>query len=348
MTSPFTPSRFFPSLFPLVGLLLLFGCKSEQHAQHQPLEPLPPLAVEVAIVQGSSPIRQVEIMATVRAAESATISARVSGNIIELPVKLGSIVSKDETLAVISAGEITAKLNQAQAQLDQAERNLNRERNLLKKNAATQESVKTLEESKKIAQAAYKEARTMLSYTTITAPFDGVITLKSANIGDLATPGKTLLKLENESSLQIIADVPEALIPNLALSDKLPVTIEAANQDIEGEITEIAPTADPRSRTAQVKLTIAQNPKIRSGQFARVSLPSSGGNAFMIPVSAIRPFGQLDRVFIVKENAARLQLIKTGLRYGNQVEALTGLSAGDQIVVSDSKEISDGRQITFQ
>ena len=328
--------------------LLLAGCKSEQHGQQQTLAELPPLEVAVFIAEETKPLRQVEIMAKVEAAESASIAARISGNITELPVNLGSKVEKGDTLVVISAGEIRAKLNQAQAQLDQAERNLRREQNLLQKNAATPESVKTLEESKKIAEAAYREAQTMLDYTTITAPFPGVITSKDANVGDLATPGKTLLAMENESSLQVIADVPEALVLGLAINDELPVKIEAAGLEVSGTITEIAPTADPRSRTAPIKLHIPSSPKIRSGQFARVSLPGTTGTAIMIPRKAVRPFGQLERVFVAQDDVARLQLIKTGLADGDQIEVLSGLSAGDRVVISEHNELNDGRRLVIK
>lgn len=339
----------YPSFtIPLLTLLALAGCKSEQHGQQHGAEDLPPVDVMVVAVEESQPLRQVEIMATVEAAQSATIAAKISGNITQLPVKLGSRVGAGDVLVVISADEIKAKLSRAQAQLEQAQRNLNRERNLLKKNAATPESVKTLEESKRIAQAAYKEAQTMLDYATVKAPFDGVITSKIANVGDLATPGKTLLKLENESSLQVITDVPEALVLDLSLGDTLPVKIEAAGVEVSGTITEIAPTANPTSRSAPVKLQIPASENVRSGQFARVSLPSSRGTAIMVPRKAVQPFGQLQRVFIESDGKARLQLVKTGLIMDDRIEVLSGVSAGDRIVISDTRELSDGRRVTIK
>ena len=124
-------------------LVALSGCKSEPPHQ-QTLPDLQPIAVSVASAEAVKPPRQTQIMATVEAAQSASIAARISGNITELPVFPGSRVSKGDILVVISADEIEAQLNQAQAQLDQARRNLKREQSLLSKNAATPESVKTL------------------------------------------------------------------------------------------------------------------------------------------------------------------------------------------------------------
>jgi RND family efflux transporter MFP subunit len=328
-----------------IPLLMLTSCETEQHAQHRTAEELEPLEAKVITAKEIEPPRQVEIMASVEAAQSASIAAKISGNITELPVNLGSKVKAGDILGVISADEIKAKLSQARAQLEQSKRNLARERNLLKKNAATSESVKTLEETVRIAQAAFNEAQTMLDYATIRAPFDGVITSKPANVGDLATPGRTLLTLEDESSLQVITDVPEALVLDLAIGDILPVRIEAAHLEISGTISEIAPRADPASRTAPVKLHIPSSPDIRSGQFARVSLPGSKGTAIMVPKSAVQSFGQLERVFVELDGRVRLQLVKTGRVVGDMIEILSGVSAGDRIVVSDTRELVDGRRV---
>ena len=94
----------------LLSLLVLPSCKSEQHDRKQAAEELPPLDVTVITAEASKPLRQIEIMATVEAAQSASIAAKISGNITELPVKLGSQVSSGDILVVISAEEIKAKL----------------------------------------------------------------------------------------------------------------------------------------------------------------------------------------------------------------------------------------------
>lgn len=328
-------------------LTTLSACDSEHSDSSGVLENLPPLSVTVITAEKSTPIRQVEIMGTVQAAESASIAAKISGNITDILVSPGSRVKQGDLLASISAGEISAKLLQVQAQLQQATRNLAREQSLLKKNAATVEMVKTLEDTKKIAEAAYKEARTMLSYTSINAPFDGIITKKHTNVGDLATPGTLLLQLESQSQLQVITDIPESLVLEISIGDRLPVYIPAADLEITGIVQEVAPTADTRSRTAPVKLTIPSETKIRSGQFARVSLPGSKGSAILLPEQAVRAFGQMERVFIVKDLTAHLRLVKTGLRHGGKIEILSGIEPGEQIVVSTKTQLHDGQPVTL-
>ncbi len=340
------PHRIINSL--LVSLLILLAGCSSDHPAAKKAEELPPASVTLFTARQSAPVRQVEIMGTVQAADSAEIAARISGTIQELTVSPGSRVKKDDLLVALSAGEISAKLLQAQAQREQVERNLTREQNLLTKNATTPATVKTLEESMRIAEAAYNEARTMLSYTKIKAPFDGVITRKMANVGDLATPGKPLVRLDDESRLQIIAAIPETLVLGISIGDTLPVYIPAAELSLSGEVTEIAPSADPLSRTAPVKITVNSDKKLRSGQFARVSLPGSRGTALMVPGAAVQSYGQMDKVFVVRDDKARMQLVRTGLRFKDQVEIVSGINDGDQVVVDGFKELQDGQPVKVQ
>ncbi|MBP9598597.1 MAG: efflux RND transporter periplasmic adaptor subunit, partial [Desulfobacter sp.] len=174
-------------------------------------------ALPVAVVRTSIVIEQtvptlVEVVGTLQAVERAAIAAKVTGVVTDVPVVLGSRVNTGDLLVNISAREIAAQLNQAQARFKQAERNLLREQTLLQKHAATAETVKSMQDNYAVANAAVQEVRSMLGYATITAPFSGVITQKNVHAGELATPGTMLLRMENDQKLQVACAVPESLV----------------------------------------------------------------------------------------------------------------------------------------
>ena len=245
----------------LLGIMLT-ACKNEvKHAENTRPE-LPTTTVSVDTVKKQSAQNQMEVVGTVQAVERAEISSKITGNIITLPVDLGSTVQQGDLLVELSAEEISAKVQQAKAQLAQAKRNLAREESLLKKHAATSETVKSLEDITRIAEAAYKEAKTMLDYTRITAPFSGIVTKKLANAGDLATPGKILLNIEEGTKLQVLTAIPEAMILKIKKGDRLPIFIPSVDLTIFGVVAEVSPTADPSSRTAPIKLGITANPRL--------------------------------------------------------------------------------------
>jgi len=332
----------------MVLTAFLAGCdKDEPGAAHAPAS-LPSATVSVAQVTKHKAAHQVEVVGTVEAVERAEISSKIAGNIISLSVDLGSKVQQGEILAELRAGEIAAQVQQAKAQLEQAKRNLAREENLLKKNAATPQMVKSLRDSTKIAEAAYKEALTMLDYAKITAPFSGIVTKKLSNVGDLATPGKPLLYLEEENNFQVITDIPEAMILRIHKDDRLPVFIPSVNLSIEGTVAEVSPVADPSSRSAPIKLRIASDPRLRSGQFARVTLTMDQTETLIVPKPAVIPFGQMERVFVVQEKTARLRLVRIGTRSDSHIEILSGLSEGETVITAGHENLLDGQPISIQ
>ncbi|MFH1021496.1 MAG: efflux RND transporter periplasmic adaptor subunit [Pseudomonadota bacterium] len=333
------------SAFFLCVLLTAAGCEKPAH-NGATTQPLPVAEVRAITVTGQPAQQQNEVAGTVEALQRATIGAKISGPIEEMPVSLGLAVKKGALLARISAGEITARLSQAETQLAQAQRNYAREKRLLEKDASTRETVTSLEEASRLAEAGLREARAMRDYTRITAPFTGIITQKMANAGDLATPGMPLLVLENSEQLQVVAAAPEGLALKIKKGDPLTVTVPAAEFSRSGTVTEISPATDTASRTALVKIRIAGGSALRPGQYARVALPGgAGGNTFLIPETALLRFGQMERIFITRNNTAQLRLVRSGEHREGLVEILAGLKGGEQVVVQGGERLVDGQPV---
>nr|WP_320010027.1 efflux RND transporter periplasmic adaptor subunit [uncultured Desulfobulbus sp.] len=339
-----------PFCFTSCLLCLTFACtfSPSLSASTQPQSTQDLALVQVATVELGELPSLIEIAGTLQSKNSAAIAAKVTGIVTKVPVVLGSKVQAGDLLVAISAGEITARVSQAQAQLTQARRNLERERNLLKKKASTEETVKTMQDQYNMALASYNEAQSMLGYTAITAPFDGVITRKEVTPGDLATPGTPLLRLDNNSQLQVRTAVPESLVLNIHPGDKLMVRVEAAQVLTQGRVAEVAPAADPTSRTAPVVIDLDSQPNMRTGQFARVLLPTAGSRGLLIPKSAVVPKGQMDRVFVIEDGRAYLRLVRTGQVYDGMIEILGGLSAGETVAISNNRLLFNGHRVQVQ
>ncbi len=331
------------------ALLLLAGCQKghkEESAASAPA--LAAARVKVMPVRREGAGAQIELLGTVEPVDRAVIAAKVTGTIDRLPVRLGSSVQKGQLLVALTANEIAAKLRQAQTQQEQAKRNLDRETRLLAKDASTPETVKSMAEAYRIAQAGYREAQTMAGYTSITAPFAGQVTAKPASVGDLATPGAPLLVLENNRHLQVVTAVPEALVVSIRPGDRLAIRIPAADLTTTGTVAEVAPAADPASRTAPVKIDLAASTKLRSGQFARIAIAGDAGDAgdtLFVPATALVPYGQMERLFVARDNKAELRLVRTGMHRDGLVEILAGLNPGETVVVAGAAQLVDGQPL---
>jgi RND family efflux transporter MFP subunit len=230
----------------------------------------------------------------------------------------------------------------------QAEADLKRLASLYEQKILSPAEFDSAQARARISTASLAEAETLLGYTKVTAPFSGVITRKYADVGDLATPGKPLLEMEDSTALRLEADVPEAVVGKLKLGDKLPVRISALENGLEGIVSEIAPAADPNSRTFLVKLDLPNVPGLRAGQFGRVAMPVGETSALRVPISAVVQRGQMEIVFVVSDGKAQLRLVKTGKRIGDEVELVSGVSAGEKIVTENAAGLIDGQPLTVK
>jgi RND family efflux transporter MFP subunit len=280
-----------------------------------------------------------------RAKLHATLEAKLSGRIDKLPVVLGQRVKAGELVARLDAAEINARLEQAQASLEQAERDWKRVSVLFEQQAATRAEYDAAQSRQLVAKGAAAEAKAMMSYVEVVAPFDGVVTKKWADLGDLAAPGKPLISIEDPSALQLEADVPQTIASRVQRDARLAARVDGVAGELTGTVSEIAPSADPVSRTFRVKVDLATQPGLSSGQFARLLVPVGENSSLRVPVSAIVERGQLEIAFVVENQHAQLHLVKTGKRIGDEVEILSGLHAGDTVVIDGAAQLTDGQPV---
>lgn len=326
----------------LLFALLLASCGKHET---NPAPVLPTIAVttQAAVLQPHTATE--EVVGTVRSKQRAVVEAKVSGRVREYTATPGAMVKAGELLARLDVAEIQAKVDQAKAMLDQATRDFDRQKQLIAGNATTRQEFDAADARVKVATAGLTEAETMLGYAKVTAPFDGVVTRKLADVGDLAMPGKALLEIEAPTALRFEADLPEAILDRVKLGDKLPVKLA---RTIEGTVSEISPVADPVSRTFRVKLDLPAADGMRTGQFGRVSVPVAEVKLLLVPQSAVLKRGQMEIVFVAKDSKAALRLVKTGKVLDGRVEVLSGIEEGEQVIVSDIAKLADGQPVTAQ
>jgi RND family efflux transporter MFP subunit len=180
----------------------------------------------------------------------------------------------------------------------------------------------------------------------VRAPFAGVISRRLADAGDFASPGKPLVEIENPEVLRFEADVPEALIERIHPGEDLSARIPSIDGEIKGKVGEIAPSADPNSRTFLVRIDLPHIPGLRAGQFGRAAIPVGNALSLRVPASAVVVRGQMEMVFLAEEGAARLRLVKTGKRFGDEIEILSGVAQGERVVSEGASGLSDDQPVS--
>lgn len=306
----------------------------------------------------------------VEAVQTANISTKVMGRITNIFVKIGDRVDKGQLLATVWDEDIKAKRAQADAMKAEAEaayvtaqKDYDRFNNLYKQQSATAKELDnvTLQyNSTKARVAAAKQMRSEvnanLSYSSLRAPFPGVVTQKLTEVGSIANPGMPILTIEQNGIFQVSASVSETDISNIHLGDVANIQIKSSGKCFDGKIIQINPSSQFTGGQYNVKISIPEIPHkdIYAGMFANVSIPMKDvqqviGDVVLVPLSAIINRDELTGIYTVSAtNTALLRWIRLGKTYGDKVEAMSGLSKDEKFIRSSESKLYNGAPVVVK
>lgn len=311
----------------------------------------------------------VTLPGTLQGVIESTVHARSSGYLTRWTKDIGASVKKGELLAEITAPEMDQQLYQAQAAQVQsassealAKSTAARWQSLREKDAVTQQELdervsayKQAEADVKAAAANVSRLRSLQGFNQVTAPFDGVVTRRNVDVGDLINAGnggagQALFSVAQVDTLRLYVYVPQVYASQVRVGDAVKVTLqEHPGQPYLGSIARTARAIDPVNRTLQVEIRVP-NPKgeLLSGAYAQAELPIKGDRAAsVVPTNVLlfRPDGP--RVAVVeRDGRVHLAAVKLGTDFGASVEVLTGLAPDDRIIVNPADSIADGDVVT--
>lgn len=280
-----------------------------------------------------------EVDRNIRAAESTREAALANEKLATTTFNRYQTLFARRSVSPQEFDEVRAKLDVASAEREVADK-------LLQAAKARQKQVIARIDQ---AKADVSNARVYVGYAKLTSPINGIVVSKQTNVGYLATPGSPLLTIEDNSRYQLEVAVEESRLGTIHLHDQAQLQIEAlGTSELTGSVEEIVPASDPNSRSYIVKVGVPNlaGVQLRSGVYGKARFISGQRQALAIPKTAISHRGQLTGVFIVDQSGvARLRLIKTGRAFGDNVEILSGLNAGEQIVIEGPATIQDGARV---
>jgi RND family efflux transporter MFP subunit len=304
----------------------------------EPGLPVPPGA-ESCTVKSEAVAPRVDVVGTVASGVKVNLSARMPAYVKEVFVSAGSFVKKGQALLTLDDREILEQVAAAEAQFRQAETEFNRTRQLFDSKAATDQALTAAQSGLAAARAQLERSKVMLSYARIESPMDGLVTDRRVEPGDLANPGQVLLAVYDPSNMQLEVPVPVRLLSKLPVGQAVDVTLDRPARTFQGKVRQIVSEIDPLSRTQLVKVHIEESsPEILPGTFGRLWVADDARQTILIPASAVYAAGQIEMVQVVRDRRAIRRAVRTGPRRGADVEVLSGLSAGEVVLVNPAKE----------
>ena len=195
------------------------------------------------------------------------------------------------------------------------------------------------------ARAASEAAGTTETFSRITAPFDGVVTEKMIEPGNMAAPGMPLMRLEDTRRFRLEVRVDEARIGRISAGATVAVALDAGAGDaarvVDGTVTEVGRAVDADARAFLVKIELPADPGLRSGMFGRARFSTRPRRTLLVPQAALVQRGQVTSAFVVEKDTARVRLVNV-----RGTEVLAGLSDGDVVIVNPPPTLADGHRVT--
>lgn len=299
-----------------------------------------------------------------------TVYARSNGYVVRRLADIGSSVRKGDLMAEITAPEMDQELSQAisartqaAAGTELAKSTAERWQSLRQQDAVTQQDLDERQSAYHQAKANLAAAdanvgrlQKLLGFTHVLAPFDGVVTRRNVDVGDLVNAGnggtgQALFAVAQVDPLRLYIYVPQVYARQIQVGDAVTVTLaERAGEQYQGSVARTARAIDMSTRTMQVEIQMP-NPKaaLIAGSYVQVTLPiKADSQTLVVPINALlfRPEGT--RVAVV-DSSGRVQLstVKLGTDFGTRVEVFSGIKPTDQLIVNPSDSLADGDVVTL-
>jgi RND family efflux transporter MFP subunit len=325
-------------------------------------------AVSVVSPKQTAPAEEIILPGNVQPFITSPVYARTNGYLKKWYFDIGAHVKKGQLLAVIETPEVDQQLQQARSNLSTAQANLElatitktRYQGLLKTHAVSQQdadnAVGTYNANKAIVQAdqaAVDQYAALVSFEKIYAPFDGVITARNTDIGDLINSGSNanaktdLFHVAQPGTLRVYVNVPEEYSRGVKVGMTADLALaEFPGRTFQGNLVRTADAINMTTRTLLVEIDVP-NPTntLLTGSYAEVHLKvPTQSSTFIIPVNTLIFRSEGLRVGVVKDQRVTLTSVTPGHDFGNQIEIVAGLKPEDQIIINPPDSVVTGQQV---
>jgi len=308
----------------------------------------PPIPVEISLAEAGSISAFYSGTATLEAEEEALVVAKTAGVVLEIIAEEGDVVITGDILARLEDDRPRLEMDRARANMKRLENDYKRNEEVYAKQLVSSEEYERVKFEYEEERANFKLAELELSYTSISAPIDGVISERLIKVGNLVQENTAVFRVTDFDPLLAVLHVPERELPVLEVGQPVNLLVDAlAGQRFQGEVLRISPVVDPSTGTFKVTAAIRdESHRLKPGMFGRVSIVHDvRDNAVLMPRSALIAQAGESAVFVVEDGKAHRRLVETGYTDNGKVEILSGLDSGAQVVTAGHASLKDGVRV---
>jgi RND family efflux transporter MFP subunit len=314
------------------------------------------LVVKPTTPDKNSPNMRLVLPGTLRGINEAQIHSRVTGYVKQWFKDLGDTAKQGETLALIDIPEINRQVEEATANFKLAKTVYDRWRRLRAEDAVSQQEMDEKTGLYRQSEAVLNRLKHLQSFGTVIAPFEGRITRRNINLGDLVNAGnvgnaQAMFSMARTDRLSVYVYLPQDRTSQVKVGDEVSVyQTNAPEKIIKGRIARTAGAIDINTRTLQVDIEIPnENNALLPGAYVEVAMQIALGNSLIVPTNTLI-FGAGGPFIAVvdKDNRAEKKKVTLGVDFGNQVEIRSGIAADDQLILNPMDSLVNGQAVVPQ
>lgn len=308
----------------------------------------PLLPVEVARARQVQTTTDIRSIGSLQSDESVQVASEVAGRIAEIRFREGEHVKAGDVLVQLDDALVRASQSEMEARLALANSNFERADRLSKSGSGTARSLDEAVAERNTATALLNLQRVQISKHSITAPFDGVVGLRSVSVGAYIATGTPLVNLEKIDTLKVDFKIPEIHLGSVIVGQEVTIEVDAMpGRTFTGTIYAIDPMVDVNGRSLSIRARLPNsNLALRPGLFVRVNVKGQQPRtALFVPEAAIVPRGQDRMVWLVEDGKARETKVKLGERHSGEVEIAEGLAPGATVVTAGHGRLRAGASV---
>jgi membrane fusion protein (multidrug efflux system) len=320
----------------LLAIVMGFAaCQSKKQPEGRQRN-LGPMMVDGFIVETHSISDDVEVPGSLFPFEETQIRAEVSGRVVELNIPEGAIVAKGTVLVRLFDQDLRAQLNKLEVQLQIAEKNKERQSELLKISGISQLDYDLSELSVENLKADIETLRISIAKMQIRAPYEGRVGLRNVSLGAYISANDIITVLRQDKQLKLEFSVPEKYAKNISKGYKVQFKVDGGTAYHRATVIATESSVEQTTRTLKVRASVNEiSQELVPGIFAKVNLQlGKKDKAMLVPTQSIIPSARNKQLVISKNGMAKFTVVETGVRDSSYVEILSGIHVGDTVVTT--------------
>ena len=306
-------------------------------------------AVKIEMVRKAPLVLTLALTGSVEAGRIAQLASPAEGPVLNVRVREGDLVTRGQVVLNLGRTEgANALVNSLNEDLKKEDDNLSRTRRLVETGALAGEQLDIAAGNSVRARAQLIKAQEGSRDYAVTSPWVGVVSKMKVRDGDFVAPRAPLAEIYDPQSLIVRLSVPEQAAAGIAEGTKVKVELDAyPEKQFSGRVVRLYPYLDPRTRTRIIEASLADVPKLLPGMFARVALEQSS----IVDAISVPAYGLLSApgggfvAFVMQDGKAVRRKVETGIEVDGRIQILSGLEAGDKLIVAGHEKLKDGAAV---